>query len=109
MSEIKPEKLAAPKIVDWTTFQAKLDSLRMREKAPTLEGDALAPERRGLPTVEVDATRPPVSAHSKVTLLDAFEARRMLIASVAAGVAVVSPARCSSACGEHASSRAPVL
>ena len=33
---------AAPSIVDWPTFQAEMDALRVREKADTREGDAIA-------------------------------------------------------------------
>jgi predicted dithiol-disulfide oxidoreductase (DUF899 family) len=41
--------------VDRTTFQAELDRLRVREKAHTREGDAIAAARRRLPMVEIDA------------------------------------------------------
>jgi len=71
---------AAPKIVDRATFQAALDALRVREKAHTREGDAIAAARRRLPMVEVDGATPLVGEHGVVTLLDAFEERRMLIA-----------------------------
>jgi predicted dithiol-disulfide oxidoreductase (DUF899 family) len=36
------DELAGPKIVDRATFQAELDALRVREKAHTREGDAIA-------------------------------------------------------------------
>jgi predicted dithiol-disulfide oxidoreductase (DUF899 family) len=71
---------AAPLIVDRGTFQAELDALRIREKAHTREGDAIAAARRRLPMVEVDGTAPLVGERGKVTLLEAFEGRRMLIA-----------------------------
>jgi predicted dithiol-disulfide oxidoreductase (DUF899 family) len=71
---------ASPRVVDRSTFQAKLDALRVREKAHTHEGDAIAAERRRLPMVEVDAATPLVDGHGTVSLLDAFEGRRMLIA-----------------------------
>ena len=45
-----------PLAVDRAAFQAKLDSLRVREKAHTREGDAIAAARRRLPMVEVDAS-----------------------------------------------------
>jgi predicted dithiol-disulfide oxidoreductase (DUF899 family) len=80
MTEITTEKLAAPKIVDRNTFQAELDALRVREKAHTHEGDAIAAARRRLPMVEVDAATPLVGERGTVTLLDSFEGRRMLIA-----------------------------
>ena len=44
----------APGIVDRATFQAGLDALRVREKAHTREGDAIAAVRRRLPMVEMD-------------------------------------------------------
>ncbi len=42
-----------PSAVDRATFQAELDRLRVREKAHTREGDAIAAARRRLPMVEV--------------------------------------------------------
>ena len=42
MKDIMADELAAPKIVDRSTFQAALDALRVREKAHTREGDAIA-------------------------------------------------------------------
>jgi predicted dithiol-disulfide oxidoreductase (DUF899 family) len=73
----------APKLpvaVDRTTFQAELDRLRAREKAHTREGDAIAAARRHLPMVEVDAGLELIGPDGPVTLLDAFEGRRQLIA-----------------------------
>jgi predicted dithiol-disulfide oxidoreductase (DUF899 family) len=46
MKDIMRDKLGAPKIVDRSTFQAELDALRVREKAHTREGDAIAAARR---------------------------------------------------------------
>jgi hypothetical protein len=43
-----------PKVADRTTFEAELGRLRVREKAHTHEGDAIAAARRRLPMVEVD-------------------------------------------------------
>ena len=74
------DELGAPKIVDRSAFQAELDALRVREKAHTREGDAIAAARRRLPMVEVDAATPLISERGAATLLDAFEGRRMLIA-----------------------------
>jgi predicted dithiol-disulfide oxidoreductase (DUF899 family) len=71
---------AAPALVDRATFQAELDALRVREKAHTHEGDAIAAARRRLPMVEVDSTLPLIGPHGPVTLLDVFEGRRQLIA-----------------------------
>jgi predicted dithiol-disulfide oxidoreductase (DUF899 family) len=71
---------AQPVVVDRATFQAQLDALRVREKAQTREGDAIAAARRRLPMVEVDATLPLIGPRGPVTLLEAFEGRRQLIA-----------------------------
>ena len=80
MTDIMRDELGAPKVVDRSTFQAELDALRVREKAHTREGDAIAAARRRLPMVEVDGATPLIGARGAVTLLDAFEGRRMLIA-----------------------------
>jgi len=69
-----------PAAVDRSTFQAELDRLRVREKAHTREGDAIAAARRRLPMTEVDAATLLTGAHGPVTLLEAFEARRQLVA-----------------------------
>jgi len=80
MKDIMKDGLGAPKIVNRSTFQAELDALRVREKAHTREGDAIAAARRRLPMVEVDSATPLIGERGVVTLLDAFEGRRMLIA-----------------------------
>jgi predicted dithiol-disulfide oxidoreductase (DUF899 family) len=69
-----------PAAVDRDMFEADLDRLRVREKAHTREGDALAAARRRLPMVEVDANLPLIGPHGPLTLLGAFEGRRQLIA-----------------------------
>ena len=69
-----------PAVADRATFQAELDKLRIREKAHTREGDAIAAARRRLPMVEVDASLELTGPNGPVTLLDAFEGRRLLIA-----------------------------
>ncbi|HMG77286.1 MAG TPA: DUF899 family protein [Xanthobacteraceae bacterium] len=79
MREIIRDELAAPKIADRGTFQAELDGLRVREKAHTREGDAIAAARRRLPMVAVASDTPLIGEHGAITLLDAFEGRRMLI------------------------------
>src|SRR5229473_5903098 len=71
---------AMPAVTDRAAFQAELDALRVREKAHTREGDAIAAARRRLPMVEVDGSLPLIGERGVVTLLDAFEGRRMLIA-----------------------------
>jgi predicted dithiol-disulfide oxidoreductase (DUF899 family) len=80
MSKLKGHKLGAPAVVDRHNFQAELDALRVREKAHTKEGDALAAARRRLPMVEVDGATPLIGEHGTMTLLDVFEGRRLLIA-----------------------------
>ena len=69
-----------PPTVDRTTFEAALDQLRVREKAHTREGDAIAAARRRLPMVEVDRDLALDGPDGPLTLLDAFEGRRPLIA-----------------------------
>lgn len=69
-----------PTAVDRATFQTALDQLRVREKAHTREGDAIAAARRRLPMVEVDATLRLTGPRGPLTLLEAFEGRRQLIA-----------------------------
>ena len=74
------DDVGVPKIVDRRAFETELDALRVREKAHTHEGDAIAAVRRRLPMVEVDPTTKLIGPHGPVTLLDTFEDRRMLIA-----------------------------
>jgi predicted dithiol-disulfide oxidoreductase (DUF899 family) len=69
-----------PAAVDRATWQAELDALRVREKAHTREGDAIAAARRRLPMVEVDANTELIGPDGPLTLLDAFDGRRQLIA-----------------------------
>jgi predicted dithiol-disulfide oxidoreductase (DUF899 family) len=80
MDDMMRDEPGAPEIADRRTFQAELDALRVREKAHTREGDAIAAARRRLPMVEVDGSLPLTGEHGPVTLLDAFEGRRLLIA-----------------------------
>ena len=69
-----------PVVVDRATWQAELDALRVREKAHTREGDAIAAARGRLPMVEVDSNISLIGPHGPVTLLEVFEGRRQLIA-----------------------------
>jgi predicted dithiol-disulfide oxidoreductase (DUF899 family) len=80
MSETIKDELAGPKIVDRSTFQVEVDALRVREKAHTRAGDAIAAARRRLPMVKVDGATPLIGERGAVTLLDVFEGRRMLVA-----------------------------
>jgi predicted dithiol-disulfide oxidoreductase (DUF899 family) len=73
MTDFMRHELRAPKIVDRNTFQAELEALRVREKAHTREGDAIAAARRRLPIVEVDGATPLIGGRGTVTLLDVFE------------------------------------
>jgi predicted dithiol-disulfide oxidoreductase (DUF899 family) len=79
MNDVTSE-VGAPNIVDRSTFQAELGALRLREKAHSKEGDAIAAARRRLPMVAVDGATALIGERGAVTLLDAFEGRRMLIA-----------------------------
>jgi predicted dithiol-disulfide oxidoreductase (DUF899 family) len=80
MTDVMLKEVGAPKVVDRTTFDAQLDALRVREKAHTHEGDAIAAARRRLPMVEVDPAITLIGPRGAVKLLDVFERRRQLIA-----------------------------
>ena len=69
-----------PAVVERAAFEAELAALRVREKAHTHEGDAIAAARRRLPMVEVDASTPVIGPDGPLTLLEVFEGRRQLIA-----------------------------
>jgi predicted dithiol-disulfide oxidoreductase (DUF899 family) len=69
-----------PAAVDRATFEAELGRLRDREKARTREGDAIAAARRRMPMTEVDASLVLTGPAGPLTLLEAFEGRRQLIA-----------------------------
>lgn len=69
-----------PAVVDRARWQAEVDALRVREKAHTRDGDAIAAARRRLPMVEVDPAIPLTGPDGPVTLLDVFEGRRQLVA-----------------------------
>ena len=80
MSTTINEGTKAPRVASREEFQSQLDALRIREKAHTREGDAIAASRRKLPMVEVDASTQLIGEHGPTTLLDAFEGRSQLIA-----------------------------
>jgi predicted dithiol-disulfide oxidoreductase (DUF899 family) len=71
---------AMPAAVDRKTFEAEIDTLRTREKAHIRAGDAIAAARRRLPMVEVDATLELIGPDGPLTLLDAFDGRKQLVA-----------------------------
>src|SRR5207302_7087370 len=48
MTDFMRDEPSAPAVVDRGTFQAELDALRIREKAHTRKGDAIAAARRRL-------------------------------------------------------------
>jgi predicted dithiol-disulfide oxidoreductase (DUF899 family) len=71
---------ALPRIVDRQAWQAEIDELRVKEKAHTRAGDALAAQRRRLPMVEVDPRTPLIGADGPVPLVDIFDGRSQLVA-----------------------------
>lgn len=81
-TEVSPIADAAkpPVAADRAAFQAELDRLRIREKAHTREGDAIAAARRRLPMVEVDPRTPLTGPDGEVPLIDLFAGRSQLIA-----------------------------
>ncbi|MDW3218228.1 MAG: DUF899 family protein [Acidimicrobiales bacterium] len=76
---IRIDNLPLPPVVERDTWLAEIEQLRIREKAHTREGDAIAAARRRLPVVEVDASIEVIGADGAVTLLDAFDGRTQLI------------------------------
>ncbi len=66
-----------PAAADRATFQAELDRLRVREKAHTREGDAIAAARRRLPMVEVDASLALTGPRGPLTLFEAAPSRTL--------------------------------
>jgi predicted dithiol-disulfide oxidoreductase (DUF899 family) len=77
---MSPEPKGIPDVVDRATFDAEIEALRVREKAHTREGDAIAAARRRLPAVEVPADLELIGPAGPLTLVDAFQGRRQLIA-----------------------------
>jgi predicted dithiol-disulfide oxidoreductase (DUF899 family) len=78
--ESKTTAPSLPTAADRATFETELGRLRVREKAHTREGDAIAAARRRLPMVEVDANLTLIGPDGPLTLLDAFDGRRQLLA-----------------------------
>lgn len=74
------EEFARPETVGREAFERAVAELRVREKAHTREGDAIAAARRRLPMVEVDPGLTLIGPEGRLTLLDAFEGRRQLVA-----------------------------
>ena len=69
-----------PQVTDRVTWQARIDQLRVKEKAHTRAGDALAAQRRRLPMVAVDPTTKLIGGEGPVPLIDIFGGRSQLIA-----------------------------
>ncbi len=72
---------ALPSVTTRAGYEAAVDALRVREKAHTREGSAVAAARRRLPAVEVDPTLTVEAAHGPVPFLEVFEGRRLLVVS----------------------------
>jgi hypothetical protein len=71
MSQISTDTTTVlPPVLDRVEWQARIDELRVREKAHTREGDAIAASRRRLPMVEVDPITPLTGATGPTPLLD---------------------------------------
>lgn len=78
---LQPTPLSAtPTVADRSMWQTELNTLLLREKAHTRQGDALAAARRQLPMVSVPANATVAGSAGVVPILDVFEGRRMLIA-----------------------------
>ncbi len=75
-----PATRPTPPVVDRTTWLREREALRVREKAHTREGDAIAAARRRLPMTEVDAGALLTGPDGPVTLLEVFEGRDQLVA-----------------------------
>ena len=69
MTETAASSRPVPQVTDRATWQARIDELRVKEKAHTRAGDALAAERRRLPMVEVDPTTKLIGADGPVPLI----------------------------------------
>src|SRR5260370_10729391 len=80
MTDTAKSNRPLPRVTDRATWQARIDELRVKEKAHTRAGDALAAERRRLPMVEVDPTTKLIGADGPVPLIDIFDGRSQLIA-----------------------------
>jgi predicted dithiol-disulfide oxidoreductase (DUF899 family) len=71
---------SVPPVAERAAWQAAIDELRVREKAHTHEGDAIAAARRRLPMTELDPGITVDGPSGSVPLLDVFEGRSQLIA-----------------------------
>jgi predicted dithiol-disulfide oxidoreductase (DUF899 family) len=80
MTEAPTNNPPVPEVTDRATWQARIDELRVKEKAHTRAGDALGAERRRLAMAEVDPTTKLIGADGPVSLIDTFDGRSRLIA-----------------------------
>ncbi|SDC75615.1 DUF899 family protein [Actinokineospora iranica] len=80
MTETPAGERPLPQVTDRQAWQAEIDALRVKEKAHTRAGDALAAQRRRLPMVEVDPRTPLIGADGPTPLADVFDGRSQLIA-----------------------------
>jgi len=80
MTEAATSNPPVPEVTDRATWQARIDDLRVKEKAHTRAGGALATERRRLPMVEVDPTTKLIGSDGPVPLFDILEGRAQLFA-----------------------------
>jgi hypothetical protein len=85
-TEMTQQTPAIPPIVDRATWQAQIDALRVREKAHTREGDAIAAARRRLPMVEIDGQTPVHGPNGLMPFIDVFAGRSILFASYTCGM-----------------------
>src|ERR1051325_7118402 len=66
VTEFSTSHPRVPEVTNRATWQASIDELRIKEKAHTRAGDALAAERRRLPMVEVDPATKLIGADGRV-------------------------------------------
>jgi predicted dithiol-disulfide oxidoreductase (DUF899 family) len=75
----KEATMSLPPVVSQVEWQLARDELLVKEKEATRAGDALAAERRRLPTVRIDKEYVFDGPNVNASLLDLFEGRRQLI------------------------------
>jgi predicted dithiol-disulfide oxidoreductase (DUF899 family) len=80
MAEAATSNHPVPEVTDRATWQARIDELRVKEKAHTRAGDALGAERCRLPMAEVDPTTKLIGADGTVPLIEVLDVRSRLIA-----------------------------
>jgi predicted dithiol-disulfide oxidoreductase (DUF899 family) len=79
MAEAATSNHPVPEVTDQATRQARIDELRVKVKAHTRAGDALAARRRRLPLAEVDPTTKLIGADGPALLIDVLDGRYQLI------------------------------